>query len=97
MLPPSAANTDRKSRMSYTIEHKGKKIELPDFKKLPVGVIRKARSMEANEQMWFMIESVLDAKGLAVLDTMTMDEFSDAVTGWTQGAPLGESLQSSKS
>ena len=53
--------------------------------------------MEADEQMWFMLEAVLDEKGLAVVDTMSLSEFTEAMNGWTQGAPLGESLQSSKS
>jgi hypothetical protein len=83
--------------MSYTIEHKGKKIVLPDFTNLPVGVIRKVRKMDTDEQMWFMLESVLDEKGLALVDTMSLAEFTEAMNGWTQGAPLGESLQSSKS
>lgn len=83
--------------MSYKVEHKGKTVELPDFKDLPVGIIRKARKMDANELMWVVLEEVLDAKQLAVIDTLTMDEFSEAMKGWTQGAPLGESLQSSKS
>jgi len=83
--------------MSYTIEHNNKKVVLPTFTNLPVGVIRKARKMEADEQMWFMLESVLDDKGLAVVDTMSLSEFTEAMNGWTQGAPLGESLQSSKS
>ena len=83
--------------MTYTIEHNNKKVVLPTFTNLPVGVIRKARKMEADEQMWFMLESVLDEKGLAVVDTMSLSEFTEAMNGWTQGAPLGESLQSSKS
>ena len=83
--------------MTYTIEHNSKKVVLPTFTNLPVGVIRKARKMEADEQMWFMLESILDEKSMAVIDTMSLSEFTDAMNGWTQGAPLGESLQSSKS
>jgi hypothetical protein len=83
--------------MNYTIEHNGKKIVLPAFTNLPVGVIRKVRKMDTDEQMWFMLESVLDEKGLALVDTMSLAEFTEAMNGWTQGAPLGESLQSSKS
>ena len=83
--------------MTYTIEHNNKKVVLPTFTNLPVGVIRKARKMEADEQMWFMLEAVLYEKGLAVVDTMSLSEFTEAMNGWTQGAPLGESLQSSKS
>jgi len=83
--------------MSYTVEHNNKKVVLPDFTNLPVGVIRKARKMEADEQMWFMLETVLDDKAMAVIDSMSLSQFTNAMNGWTQGAPLGESLQSSKS
>jgi len=82
--------------MSYAIEHNGKKIDLPDFKELPVGVIRKARKVDAEEAMWFILEEVLDEKNLAVIDSMPLSVFTEAMNGWTQGAPLGESSQSSK-
>lgn len=81
--------------MSYTIEHKGKKVTLPEFRELPVGVIRKARKESPDEMMWVVIESVLSDKELDILDTMSLEEFNEAMKGWTQGAPLGESLQSS--
>jgi len=80
--------------MSYTIEHNGKKIGLPAFKELPVGVIRKARKVDAEEAMWFILEEVLDDKQLAILDSMSLSAFTEAMNGWTQGAPLGESSQS---
>jgi hypothetical protein len=83
--------------MSYVVEHKGKKATLPSFDQLPVGAIRKARNMEPDDQIWFILESVLDAKGMAIIDSMNMAEFTKTIQGWTQGAPLGESLQSSKS
>lgn len=83
--------------MSYTIEHNKKKITLPDFTDLPVGVIRKARKLDENEQIWFIVESLLDAKELAVLDAMSVTEFAKAMNGWTGGTPMGESLQSVKS
>jgi hypothetical protein len=44
-----------------------------------------------------VVEAVLDEKALALVDTMSISEFNEAMAGWTQGAPLGESLQSSKS
>ena len=83
--------------MSYTIEHNKKKITLPDFNQLPIGVVRKARKLSEDEQMWFILEGVLSEKDMDVLDSMTIKEFSQAMSGWTQGAPVGESLQSSKS
>ena len=80
--------------MSYTLEHNGKKIELPDFKDMPVGVVRKARNAEADDAMWIILESILDEKQLATLDTMPLSKFTEAMSGWTQGAALGESSQS---
>lgn len=82
--------------MSYEIKHNGKTVKLPDFKNLPVGVVRKARNLNQEEQMWFIIENVLGEKELAVIDELSISEFSEAMNGWTQGAPVGESLQSSK-
>ena len=96
-IPPSAATLREAALMSYEIEHNKNKITLPSFSNLPVGVIRKARKLEADEQMWFMLESVLDEKGLSVIDSMSLSEFTEAMKGWTQGAPVGESLKSSKS
>ena len=83
--------------MSYVIEHNKKKITLPAFTELPVGVIRKARKMDADEQIWFVLEAVLTEKDIAVLDSMSVTEFAEAISGWTGGTPVGESLQSSKS
>lgn len=81
--------------MSYVIEHDKKKITLPDFKSLPVGVIRKARKIDPDEAIWFVLEEILSPEDLAVVDSMAISEFTEAMNGWTQGAPLGESSQSS--
>lgn len=76
--------------MSYTIEHNGKTIELPDFKSIPVGVIRKARGLDADDSMWAILEGVLDAKQIAILDSMGLDEFAKAIAGWTKGTSVPE-------
>lgn len=81
--------------MSYVIEHDKKKVTLPDFKSLPVGVIRKARKIDADEAIWFVLEEILSSEDLAVIDSMAISAFTEAMNGWTQGAPLGESSQSS--
>lgn len=81
--------------MSYDFKHNGKTVTLPSFKELPVGVIRKARKSDADDAMWFILEEILDEKQLAIVDSMPLDVFTEAMKGWTQGAPLGESLQSS--
>ena len=46
--------------MPYVLKHKTKAIELPDFNNIPVGVLRRARSLSDQEQTWFILESVLD-------------------------------------
>jgi len=83
--------------MSYEIEHNKTKITLPSFTTLPVGLVRKARNLSPDDQMWQMLESILDEKTLDVIDTMSLSEFTEAMEGWTQGAPVGESLKSSNS
>lgn len=85
----------KETAMSYKVEHKGKTITLPDFKDIPAGAVRKARKLAADEQMWFILEEILDEKQLEILDGMSISEFSKAMNSWTQGVALGESLQSS--
>jgi hypothetical protein len=77
--------------MSYKVEHKGKTIELPDFKEIPVGIVRKIRNESESDQAWLILEALLDAKQLAIVDTMTIPEFTKFMNEWTQGANLGES------
>lgn len=76
--------------MSYVIEHKGKKISLPDFGQIPTGVVRKARTEDVNNQTWFILESLLSPKELDVLDELPLNEFTKHMTGWTNGVGLGE-------
>lgn len=76
--------------MSYIFEHNKKKIELPDFKDLPIGLVRKSRKLPEEEQTWFILEELLDEKTLAHVDTMSVSQFQELMTGWTQGAQLGE-------
>lgn len=81
----------------YTFEHKGKKYKIPAFTQVPVGAIRKARK-EKDEvgQAFSIMESMLgeDSPALLAVDTMNGEEFATWLEGWTQGAPLGESLDS---
>lgn len=74
--------------MTYKIEHNKHVIELPDFKQIPVGIIRKVRGAENEDAMWVILESLLTEEQLAVVDSMPLDEFTTAVNGWTQGANL---------
>ena len=76
--------------MGYVIEHKGKKVKLPDFHDMPVGVLRKARHESEQEQTWFILEHVLEAKDLEVLDSLPLSEFAKYMKAWTGGVALGE-------
>ena len=76
--------------MSYTLKHKNKTIELPDFNNIPVGVLRKARNLNEQEQTWFILESVLDENALAILDELPLFEFAKHMKAWTGGVALGE-------
>lgn len=76
--------------MSYTYTHKGKKVELPEFKEIPVGLVRKIRNEPEASQPWTILESLLDEKQLAIVDSMTIPEFTEFMNGWSQGANLGE-------
>ena len=76
--------------MSYQLKHKSKIIELPDFNEIPVGVLRKARNLNEQEQTWFILEFVLDEKALAVLDEVPLSEFAKHMKAWTGGVALGE-------
>jgi hypothetical protein len=76
--------------MSYTIDHKGKKVELPAFGDIPTGIIRKARNEDVNSQTWFILESLLSPKDLEVIDSLPLNEFTKHMTGWTSGVSLGE-------
>lgn len=76
--------------MSYQFKHKTKTIELPDFNDIPVGVLRKARGLDDQEQTWFILESVLDEKALAILDEVPLSEFAKHMKSWTGGVALGE-------
>lgn len=77
--------------MSYTYKHNNKTITLPTFRDIPVGLVRKIRKESETDQAWLILEELLDEKQLAIVDSMTIPEFTEFMNGWTQGANLGES------
>jgi hypothetical protein len=82
---------------SYEFEHKGKKYSIPAFSSLPMGAVRAARkATDDADKAFVIIEYVLgdNSPEIKALDTMTASEFSEWLTGWTKGAPLGESVSS---
>ena len=75
----------------YEFEVNGVKVVLPSFQKIETGIMREASKLEDSEQIWFILENVLDAKQLKVVYKLPLDEFTDHVKEWTGGAGLGES------
>jgi hypothetical protein len=77
----------------YKFEHNGKKYELPDFVDIPMGALRKARKGKDELDVTFtMVEQMVgeDSPVLAAIDSMNAEQFQKLITGWTQGAGLGE-------
>ncbi len=91
-LPTAATIKSTKgiAAMSYVIEHKGKKIQLPAFNEMPVGVLRQARHESETEQTWYILENVLSGDDLTVLDSLPLSEFTKHMKSWTGGVALGE-------
>lgn len=82
---------------TYTFEHGGKKFTIPAFTALPMGAIRKARkAKDEADQAFTILEAVMpeDSPELAAVDSMAAEEFNAWLAGWTQGAPVGESVSS---
>ena len=75
----------------YEFEVNGVKVVLPSFQKIETGIMREASKLEDSEQIWFILENVLDAKQLKAVYKLPLDEFTDHVKQWTGGAGLGES------
>lgn len=82
---------------TFTFEHKGKKFTIPAFSALPMGAIRKARkAKDEADQAFTIIETVMgeDSDELAAIDSMSPEEFQVWLTGWTEGAGVGEASSS---
>lgn len=89
----ATAPQDHNSK-THTFTYAGKSYTIPSLKSLPVGVTRKARkAKDETDQVFIMLESAMgeDSAELAAIDLMDADEFNEFLTGWTQGAPVGES------
>lgn len=75
----------------YEFETNGVKIVLPSFQKIETGVMRQASKEDGSEQIWFILENILDAKQLKAMYKLPLDEFTEHITAWTGGASPGES------
>lgn len=84
---------------TYEFEHKGAKYSIPAFSALPMGAVRKARkAKDEADQAFTILEAVMPegSPELTAIDSMDAETFNAWLTGWTQGAPLGESSGSEK-
>ena len=91
---PLEERTKKMTAKNYEFEHKGKKIIIPSFDSLPMGVLRKSRKADSDmDKAFIIIEELIgeDSEEIKMLDTMTPKEFQVFLEGWTQGAPVGES------
>ncbi|QPK78263.1 hypothetical protein G7Y31_06645 [Corynebacterium lizhenjunii] len=77
---------------TYTIE--GKDVELPAIKSLPFGVMRKIRKLEEVDQVFTMLEMVVDEDTMAVLDELPAVAVLEMVQAWQEEGNAGESVQS---
>lgn len=84
--------------MTYRFTHNGTEHEIPSFRELPAGALRKARrGADEMDKAFTILEETLglDNPALAAVDSMTIEQFGEWLTGWTKGAALGESSSSS--
>jgi hypothetical protein len=82
------------SNKTFTFEYEGKKYTIPSIAALPNGVIRKTRKIEDElDKTYTIIELTLGegSEALDALDKMSIEEFTNFASDWTQGATLGES------
>lgn len=81
--------------MSGKFKHEvgGKTITLPSLAHVPVGVRRKTRKLDSEEQMWATLEAITDAKTLEVIDALTSEQLQELLAEWQKfsGIELGES------
>lgn len=86
-----------KDSKTFTFTQNGETHTIPTLAAMPVGAIRKARkAKDDTDQVFTILESTIgeDSPALAAIDTMDGEQFEAFMTGWTQGAPLGESSDS---
>lgn len=85
-------------KAQYEFEIDGKTYTVPAFKDIPMGAIRKARHAKDETDMAFTIlEEVTgdDSEVLDALDQMNAAQFGEWLSGWMQGASVGEASSSS--
>lgn len=81
----------------YNFKIKETEYEIPSFKDLPAGALRKARhASDDMDRVFIILEETLGAESdvIQAIDALSLTEFGDWMQGWTQGASVGESSSS---
>lgn len=81
----------------FTFTHAGKTYRLPPFNRLKAGTVRKIRKLDDADATFTLLEKIADAKTLAAIDDMDIEELGDVMKAWKThaGVSLGESDGSS--
>lgn len=76
----------------FTFEHDGKTYALPKFGSWSTGLMRRIRKLSDVDATFTVLEEVADAKTLAAIDSMSLDEFNALQKAWADhaGVTLGE-------
>lgn len=73
-------------------------IVLPNFKRLPLGIVRKTRNAADEEKTFLLLEALFDegSPEMEALDSLDVDGFGAMLTSWQEaaGVTLGESSAS---
>lgn len=71
--------------------------EIPDFLDIPSGALRKSRKgTDEIDKLYIILEETMgeNSKEIKALDTLSAKELGEWMKEWTQGATLGEALDS---
>jgi len=81
----------------FTFEYEGNWYTLPKFRSWSAGLMRRIRKLSDVDATFTVLEEVADAKTLAAIDSMSLDEFNALQQAWVDhaGVSLGESGSSS--
>ena len=81
----------------YKFTVAGKDYEVPAFLDIPAGALRKSRKgADEIDKMFIILEEALgeNSKEIKALDSLSTRELGEWIKGWTDGAKLGEVLDS---
>lgn len=83
-------------KFHYTMPD-GTEIELPKYKNLKAGLIRKIRKLSPVDQIFTTLEEVAPATALAAIDELDQEQCNALVAAWQadSGVTAGESKASS--